>query len=116
MLSHLFQADLSGIKWQKFSAETAGLSDDPVLTAFTKCLSLDILAVWRRSPKKSSKNSRPSQVQPFSKLLLFFYNLLTWKSCASTITDWYNNLAQGSTTPGTCAKCDTRADFLWHTK
>ena len=58
----LLQADLSGIKWQKFSSDVAGLSNDPVLTAFTKCLALDILAVWRRSPKKSPDNARPNQV------------------------------------------------------
>jgi len=56
------QADLSGIKWQRFSSDAAGLSNDPVLTAFTKCLALDILAVWRRSPKKTPDNVRPNQV------------------------------------------------------
>ena len=28
----------------------------------------------------------------------------------------YYALVQGSATPGTRAKCGTRADFLWHTK
>nr|CAB3263725.1 mediator of RNA polymerase II transcription subunit 13-like [Phallusia mammillata] len=47
-------ADLSGIKWRKFSSLAAGTNEDPILTSFTECLASDILAVWRRSPKKSS--------------------------------------------------------------
>nr|XP_009860078.1 mediator of RNA polymerase II transcription subunit 13-like [Ciona intestinalis] len=46
-------ADLSGIKWHRYSSISPGLADDPVLAAFTKCLALDILAVWRKSSKKS---------------------------------------------------------------
>ena len=62
LLYLLFQADLSGIKWQKFSSDAAGLSEDPVLSAFTKCLALDILAVWRRAPRKTTESNQSVRV------------------------------------------------------
>lgn len=57
-----FQADLKGIKWHKFSSDAAGFGGDPVLSAFTKCLALDILAVWRRAPRKSSDSNQLGRV------------------------------------------------------
>ncbi|XP_076800008.1 mediator of RNA polymerase II transcription subunit 13-like isoform X2 [Clavelina lepadiformis] len=66
-------ADLSGIKWHKFSSAEVGLADDPVLTAFTKCLSLDILAVWRRSPKKNNHNQPTTLQDIFEKELWIFW-------------------------------------------
>ncbi len=60
----MLQADLKGIKWLKFTSQTSGLSDDPVLIAYSKCLQKDILAAWRQvlPSKKPTKTDGPLKV------------------------------------------------------
>lgn len=58
-------ADLTGLRWRTFSGPKSlpvSPSDDPILNAFSNCLSQDILAVWRKAP--SLKKSTPSLTQP----------------------------------------------------
>ncbi|CAG0882394.1 unnamed protein product [Cyprideis torosa] len=57
--------DLCGIKWVKFSAPESQLFqdpplEDPVLSAYTKCLSEDVLCVWRRMPTTTGSCSSAS--------------------------------------------------------
>lgn len=46
----LFQTDLCGIKWKRLTSENLSVEalDDPVLVGFSRCVSNDILCVWRR--------------------------------------------------------------------
>ncbi|KAG1662731.1 Mediator of RNA polymerase II transcription subunit 13 [Nymphon striatum] len=49
--------DLCGIKWRKLCVENlfcVDPLDDPVLVSYTKCLTSDILCVWRRVPSSNS--------------------------------------------------------------
>lgn len=55
------QADLTGIKWRRHYAESGPCYDpldDPVLSSFSKCLSSDVLCVWRRvgTPEQHRRN------------------------------------------------------------
>ena len=59
--SLIFQTDVCGIKWIVFREEESGLTasnadlnlaEDPFLSSYTRCLDAELLAVWRRAPKK----------------------------------------------------------------
>lgn len=61
------QTDLCGIKWRKLVwGEVTGYSpeplQDPVLSSYSRCLSNDILCVWRRigSPSNSQTSGAAS--------------------------------------------------------
>lgn len=55
-----FQTDVCGIKWIVYREDESSLtgqdhpnfSEDPVLSSFSRCLDSELLAVWRRVPKK----------------------------------------------------------------
>ncbi|XP_012936661.2 mediator of RNA polymerase II transcription subunit 13-like isoform X1 [Aplysia californica] len=73
-LTNLFAlTDLCGIKWRRFASENEYVEplDDPVLIGFSRCLSLDILCVWRRVQRN------PEQRQPdfnnSKELWIFWY-------------------------------------------
>lgn len=60
----LFQADLCGIKWRRYYAESVICYeplDDPVLSCFSKCLAADILCVWRRVASQGQEQHRHNQ-------------------------------------------------------
>ena len=56
------QTDLCGIKWRSYRIEHELAPDpleDPVISSFTKCLSSDILSVWRRVQHAKSPPAPP---------------------------------------------------------
>lgn len=79
----LFQTDLCGIKWRKFVHCSAGpegppdwgggsgggtnacgsVLEDPVLSSYTRCLTHDMLAVWRRVSLPPA-NSQQTSLDP----------------------------------------------------
>lgn len=80
-------ADLCGIKWRRLAtpenylSKTGDLLDDPVLSSYHKCLTSDLLSVWRRvisrsndssltssAPNRSGTNSDPHGSSPSSHL------------------------------------------------
>lgn len=61
MVIFFFQADLCGIKWRRYYAESVLCYeplDDPVLSSFSKCLATDILCVWRRVATQGHEQHR----------------------------------------------------------
>lgn len=87
-------ADLCGIKWRRLTtpenyiSKTGDLLDDPVLTSYHKCLTGDLLSVWRRvvsrssdpsltsgAPHRSGTNSDPHGSSPSSQL---YYKKELW--------------------------------------
>jgi len=73
-----FQTDLCGIKWrrlvwdgimnpgQSHPQSSLGPLDDPVLSSFARCLSADVLCVWRKSPNgRLACPGTPSGNDPF---------------------------------------------------
>lgn len=91
-------ADLCGIKWRRLTtpenyiSKTGDLLDDAVLTSYHKCLTGDLLSVWRRvvsrssdpsltsgAPNRSGTNSDPHGSSPSSQhyykkeLWIFWY-------------------------------------------
>ncbi|MGH0159408.1 UNVERIFIED_CONTAM: hypothetical protein FKN15_037040, partial [Acipenser sinensis] len=63
-LSILLQAELTGIKWRRYSFHgngecgpviSAPAQDDPILRSFTRCVHANLLCVWRRDVKPDAK-------------------------------------------------------------
>ena len=56
-----FQTDVCGIKWVVYreSEQPASLSasEDAVLNSFSRCLNAELLAVWRRVPRRALINT-----------------------------------------------------------
>lgn len=73
-LTNLFAlTDLCGIKWRRLASDNGNIEqlDDPVLVGFSRCISNDILCVWRRVQHD------PTQRQPdfncSKELWIFWY-------------------------------------------
>ncbi|XP_014678238.1 PREDICTED: mediator of RNA polymerase II transcription subunit 13-like [Priapulus caudatus] len=67
-------ADINGIKWRRFSAENSYCVEpleDPVLQSFARCVSADILCMWRRVKQGSADLMRPHLM--FTKELWIFW-------------------------------------------
>ena len=64
---------MCGIKWRRFSSENGSVEplDDPVLVGFSRCISLDILCVWRREPRSS--DHRQPDFNSSKELWVFWY-------------------------------------------
>ncbi|XP_076473040.1 mediator of RNA polymerase II transcription subunit 13-like [Babylonia areolata] len=67
--------DLCGIRWRRLIVDNAGVDqlDDPVLTAYTKCLQNDILCVWRRVLRNSEQHLNHSDQLSYNKELWVFW-------------------------------------------
>ncbi len=59
---NFLQTDVCGIKWAVFREDASQLAvpgdqvqcrEDPVLSSYSRCLEAELLAVWRRVPKKA---------------------------------------------------------------
>jgi len=70
-----FQTDICGIKWRRLSIEPHQTHldplEDPVVSAYAKCLQNDILCVWRRVVKHSEV--RPTDLSFGKELWIFWY-------------------------------------------
>ncbi|RUS84802.1 hypothetical protein EGW08_007417 [Elysia chlorotica] len=74
-LTNLFAlTDLCGIKWRRLASDNINIEqlDDPVLVGFSRCISNDILCVWRRV-QRDPEQRQPDFVNCGKELWIFWY-------------------------------------------